>query len=425
MALTDETAYERHRPIVLGYLARHHPDVEPDERLSLYHEAWSSVLRRRAAGDPVAELEPYLIGAVKLAARHRRRTAASRRTEPRDPLDAGMVSVADPGPSVHERVETRFDAALCREIIASLDERARALIKLRFDCGFEVDEVRMLLGLSERSYERVLERAREAIAERVGEVGDGRRERRHRSLLLACELGIASPRQRERARRLIADDPRTRAMARELRGLPAHVGALLPLPALHEPLGHGLELLATIKHHALGWIGRASGGDAPVQIAAAGGLRGSGTAAAAVAACLAAGGAASYCVVEGVPDPIRKLPSIGADREPERPRASRESTNRPKPAPAAPVSTVVSTPTPTPTARPKRKPAPKQRKRSEPAQTSTTPAPREPDPPSASPQEDQLGFERSGPGATTSSGPAPQRQPAAPKESGPGEFGQP
>lgn len=325
-----EDAYERYRQRALSYLARHFPDVEADERLSLYHEAWASVLRRQASGDPVTDLEPYLIAAVKLAARHRRRTAASRKTEPADPQDGPLAHAADAGPSVHDRVATGIDAALCREIIASLDHRSRAVIKLRFDWGYEVDEIRSLLNLSQRAYERVLERAREAIAERVAEVHDGRRERRHRSLLLACELGIASPRQHERARRLISEDPHTRAMARQLRGLPAELGALLPVPVLAgaDPGGLAEQLaraIAALKHHVVGLFGRATG-EAPMQIAAAGGLRGSGTVAAVVAACIAAGGAASYCVMEGVPAPLR-------DEAPPSQRAEKAKKKERKPEP--------------------------------------------------------------------------------------------
>lgn len=422
-----EDAYERYRQRAVGYLARHFPDVEPDERLSLYHEAWASVLRRQAAGDPVTDLEPYLIAAVKLAARHRRRTATSRKTEPTDPHDGPLAFAADVGPSVHERVATGIDAALARDIIASLDQRSRAVIKLRFDCGYEVDEIRSLLNLSERAYERVLERARATIAERVAEVHDGRRERRHRSLLLACELGIASPRQHERARRLISEDPRTRAMARQLRGLPAELGALLPVPALagEDPGGlaeHLARALAVLKHHALGLSGRATG-EAPMQIAAAGGLRGSGTVAAVVAACIAAGGAASYCVMEGVPAPLRdEAPPQRAEKEkkkrpPETTRiAQRRTRPEPRPLPAA---------TPSPAARPARRARSSRAKRRAPERRASAPASApQPEPPTASPQTVALGFERAGSGATASAPPS-RPQPAPRPRSGPGEFGQP
>ena len=401
--------YERHRRRALRLLERHFPDVEPDERLSLYHDAWSSVLRRQAAGTPVDDLEAYLIGAVKLAARHRRRTAASRRTEPKDPHGELLGSVADTGPSVHERVATGIDAALCREIIASLDGRARDVIKLRFDCGFEVEEVRALLGISERAYVRTLERARAAIADRVAEVHDGSRDRRHRSLLVACELGIASARQRARARRLIAESPGVRAMAGELRGLPREAAALLPLPALPTVADQPLtSVFDAAKQAALNLLGR-FGSDAPAQVAAAGGVRGGGTVAAAVAACVAAGGAASYCAVEGVPEPIRQLTGVQAERpartgqEPRRNRLPAASATPAATSPAQPAREI--RPAPTPQSSDPRRSRPEA----------------QPEPPTAPPQAVALGFERSR--SAGSVDPAPQSQPAPAVTTG--EFGQP
>lgn len=45
-ALSDEQAYREHEQGVMAMLSTRYRTLAPDTRLELYHEAWTSVLRR-------------------------------------------------------------------------------------------------------------------------------------------------------------------------------------------------------------------------------------------------------------------------------------------------------------------------------------------------------------------------------------------
>lgn len=254
--------YEEHRAAVLAMLAKRFPRFDEEERLGLYHEAWVRALAKRGRGESIDSLRAYLLataGAEAMNAATRRRPPLP--LGPEDPLLGGL---ADDRPGVEDEVVVRDQARLARELIDSLDERQRAVLKLRWDVGMSPSEVRAALGLSPRQYQRLAEEGAIAIAERVGELEDGTWSRQQRSLLAACLVqvtcegevrdGIATPAQRRRAQRLVESDPHVAALYAEMRAATRRAAALLPLPALvaadsslAAPLG---EVVAALRERA-------------------------------------------------------------------------------------------------------------------------------------------------------------------------------
>jgi RNA polymerase sigma factor (sigma-70 family) len=237
---TPAGEYARHRRAVLGMLAKRFPRLDEDDRLAIYHEAWARVLVKRQRGEEIRSLRAFLLataGAEAMNAVTRRKPPSP--VGPDDPL---IGALADEGASVEEQVVTRDQARIARELLDSLDERQRDVLKLRWDLQLSGAEVRAALGLSERQYQRLTEEGAAAIAERVEQLQNGSWSRRQRSLLAAClvrvtddgdrRVGIASDRQRKEAQRLLESDPHVAALFAEVRATLRRGAALLPLPAL-------------------------------------------------------------------------------------------------------------------------------------------------------------------------------------------------
>lgn len=379
----DERAYREHERVVLAMLAMRYRTLDPDGRRELYHEAWASVLQRRREGVQVDSLRAYLIGAADKLASKRVHGADARRRQTFDPSSSRFASLADAGEQPDEVVMAADEARRVHMFIEELDQAERALLKLRLDSGLDPTEIRERLGLTERQYRRTAERAGKALLAQFRAFDRGEWARGKRSLLCACVMGIASENQRERARRLVDEDPCCRAMMSELRELGGHAAALLPLPVgtvtmasandglahrttellgdvkggvadLAARLGHGPtggggakdrtltalsnmkrqagETLVGAKQHATSSYVRVAD---PTPVA---GAR-PGAAAAIVASCVVAGGG-TYCAAQGVPESLG-VP-VGLDRsQADGKRASdapgKEREDAPSPSPAPPV----------------------------------------------------------------------------------------
>jgi hypothetical protein len=169
--------------------------------------------------------------------------------------------LADDRAAVEDQVVARDQARLARNLLDTLDERQRDVLKLRWDLQLSGAEVRDALGLSRRQYQRLAEEGAVAIAERVEELENGTWSRRQRSLLAAClvqvtrdgeqRVGIATDRQRDEAQRLLESDPHVAALYVEVRNALKRATALLPLPVLvHEDHASAATRLAEIASDA-------------------------------------------------------------------------------------------------------------------------------------------------------------------------------
>lgn len=441
----DEIAYRDYERSVLAMLATRYCDLDPDGRRELYQEAWASVLKRRSDGADIENLRSYLMGAADKLASKRIYGADARRRQTFDPTSEGFVALAGTSEPPEERVLAEDEARRLHMLIDELEEADRALLKLRLDLGLDPPEIRERLGLSDRQYRRIAERAGKALLAQFRAFDRGDWARGKRSLLCACVMGIASEKQRRRAQHLVENDPCCRAMMNELRELGGGAAAILPVPvgtlvAVGDHTGPAeriLEVLSGLKGRAADLadtretmitakrhVGEAMAG--AKQHAATAYMRAAdptpltgarpGTAVALVASCVAAGGGA-YCAVEGVPDPIR--PVMGVERS----QADSKSAPPRQPAQAGPQSPAPPVlPTPAPEPAPAEKPAVQQ-----PAQPPAT-APPAAAPPAAPPPAPRDEFEPSAQPASPeppTSSPSASRAPVAPAPTsgGSGEFG--
>lgn len=256
-----------------------------------------------------------------------------------------------------------------------------------------------------------------AVADALDAAGTGTTQwsERQRSLLLACETGVASAAQRRWARRMLAEDPVCRAQLRALRNTVRDVAAALPVPAACEQ-DRAVGVLDTVVDWVRSVVGTSrrtahqvaegvapSGAAEPIAAGAAG--IGTGVAVKAAAACLAAGGTLAVCL------------SVPLAREDPTPAEGMADPRPPIVEPArTDVIVVRSKPPPSPP------PAPKAKKRKRQAPATTTAS----NPPVSSPNYQTpaspapAGSEEFGPGNLGSSD-APAQPAPAPTDGG-GEF---
>ncbi|HWT92738.1 MAG TPA: sigma-70 family RNA polymerase sigma factor [Solirubrobacteraceae bacterium] len=392
-----------------------------DQHDELYHEAWAELLELRARGQELTSVKGLL---KTIAWRRARDSLRKMRPDAIDPMSATIQLEPDSAPLPEDHAQVRIDAAVLRQIIDRLEPRQAAALKLRFDWGLSGPEIQEQLKISRKALEKLVTAAYKAVAEEAGLDAQGERRwtRRQRSLLVACEMGLATEQQREQAQRMIDEDPACRALLREMRSTVNDVAAALPVPvlatderaqqALAPVIDRTSDAWASVKHAASNLLGRGPGSATAVeQTAGAGGaLLGGGVATKAVMACLAAGGAA-VCLQTGT------LPGLGGGSPPAEAEAPpRMAVPKPERTARAPVQQVTTT---AKAEEPKPQSKPKAKKREEPKRTSTAPT----SSPKATPEPSPVpeGTTEFGPGAVGSSA-APQAPAQAPTDGG-GEFG--
>ncbi len=382
--------YEQHRLTVLAMLAKRFPRLDEDERLAIYHDAWTRVLAKRERGEKIHSLKAYLLATTGAEALHV--LSRGRVPTPVGPDDPRLTALTDEAPPVDDQVVDRDQARIARDLLDTLDQRQRDVLKLRWDLQLSAGEVRAALGLSERQYKRLAEEGAVAIAKRVEELRSGQWSQRTRSLLVAClvevtrdgerRVGIASSRQREEAQRLLDSDPHVAALYAEVRRSVRGAAALLPLPVLAFDRPDGsLARLAEVASEVRGQVSNAveaaKAQATSLYVRAAdpalisGGPR-PGTALVAVTGVLALGGGA-YATHE-ITQPAK--PGASATASPstpitpamsqaplpsERPTLPTPKPRKPTPAQSNPEPTQPTNPTPPqPTAPPQPTPAPPQ-----------------------------------------------------------------
>lgn len=312
-----EGTYERLRGPVLSVAGRRFPGFSPDDLSDLYQAAWEDLIAHPKTH--VADLTAYLIGVVinkgleELRRRRRRPALAVLGGPGHDGKAFGVDHFPDPDtPSPEEVVHTRAEADLARDLIATLGKRQRDVLKLKHEYGLTRTEIQAALKIDRRTYLRQLERASKALSSRLALVHSGQWCASLSQELESFAGGWADADQVRVAEQHLSHCAGCKRRVVELRRASARVAALLPAPHL-AATGHADHLAAvfsSVKQHVVSLLGRtpAPAADATTQIAAGGGLRGSGAVASAVVACvLAGGGAATYCVQNGVPSALQDL----------------------------------------------------------------------------------------------------------------------
>jgi RNA polymerase sigma factor (sigma-70 family) len=420
----DAVPYALHRDYVLAVLRRRCGWLRPDDCEAAYHDAYVVMLEKGRDGRLDADaMHPQQVRAyLTQTAIHKALDEGKRAERKRsEPIGERALAELDGGGALDELAESSLDSARVREIVAELPERQQAIVKLRFYFDRTPGEIQQYLDITERAYRRELERALRHVAERYELVREGRFCESRRSVILAYVGGFAGPSRAVEARNHLATCPGCAHWAAELREATQRGAALLPTPALlgeRGELGRIGEAAAALreaiadmagsaKQHALSLVARAD----PSAAGYATAVR-PGAVAAAVAGCVALAGGTTYCVVEGVPQPLRSIlrPADGEPKRAERPKPKAPRTSatvQPQrtPTPRA----VVATPTPTERAS----------RRREPARRSPTPVPTAPPAPVQ-----EFGLEGSGEPATSGGGTPSNSPPAstAPSAAPPGEF---
>jgi DNA-directed RNA polymerase specialized sigma24 family protein len=128
---SPEGEYERNRAAVLGMLAKRFPRLDEDERLSIYHDAWTRVLAKRERGERIDSLRAYLLATTGAEALHM--LSRGKIPIPIGPDDPRLAALADAAPPLDEQVVTRDQARIARSLLDTLDERQRDVLKLRWD----------------------------------------------------------------------------------------------------------------------------------------------------------------------------------------------------------------------------------------------------------------------------------------------------
>lgn len=319
-------------------------------------------------------------------------------------VELELVPSLAPGPEEVLIAKDRCEAVA--DLVDALPEHTRAVLRARYFENLSRAEIAETTGLTERQVKRHIERAMDAVEgfvlQRLGgpsPCADGR------PAVLAYAKGHASRALADAARRHLAACERCRSFHGELRAVRWGAAAAAPMPAVAGDAAPGLASVVEKLHAASVWTKHqlyALGGRA--DPAAFGGVRGPGTAAT-VLTCAAIGtaGGATYCVTQGVPDPVRRF--VTADHNDAQP------DKRP-PAIADAAEPAVAVPEPGPTA-PSPEPPPPPR---------ASPAPEEPPSPPPPPPEQEFMFERSAAPSSGSTPPPSPAQTASASSVGGGEF---
>ncbi len=305
-ALAVELAHGRRASLLA--LARRYSICAEDAE-DAYQRALEILLTRAPTTDP-ERLARWLRVVVKHEAQNVRRDRSRALPIADDEIERG----AGHAPSPAERAEHNERLRLGAEALRTIKPQHAHCLVLRAS-GLSYAEIAARTGFSARKVDRCMTKGRKAFAERVAGIEAGAECRRHLAGLSALADGEASGPQLADAVRHLRTCAGCRATLREYRAAPARAVAVVPAGALAEPgLGTGeraLELAAAgaarAKQQLAALASRAPGADAGSQLAAAGGVRGSGTMAVALVSCVVAGGGAAYCATEGIPSPLRNL----------------------------------------------------------------------------------------------------------------------
>jgi RNA polymerase sigma factor (sigma-70 family) len=347
-----------HREYVLGVLRRRCRWLDASDHEALLHDAYAVFLEKERDGqlDSRAmrpfQVRAYLTQTALNKAMDEGKRAGRRRSVSLDDELLGL-DPADPGREPDEQLAAQFDDARVREIVAELPERQQLVIKLRFFFNRTPQEIQRYMGITERVYRRELERATRRLAERFELVRAETFCESRRSLVLAYVTGVAGPNRMREARRHIDSCPSCASWALELRGAARRVAALVPGPllslplhhtasarltaALHGPRERAAHTFLSMRDHAT----RAAVRVDPSRLPAFSTAR-PGTVVMLVTGCLAGGSTAAYCIVHGLPAPLRTLVTAPAKPHPKH-RPARHTAPAPKQAellapPAAHVS---------------------------------------------------------------------------------------
>ncbi len=294
-----------------------------DEIDDIYSSAWLGTLRaleRKHHQMDDEEVRKYLLTAV---ANHASKEIRRRRRKPIAPLDAAG-SVAEVADTPEDTATGNEQSRITRDVLASLPERRRAVMLLRYGWGLEPKEVcGMVKGLSPRAYRKEITRGVEEVTRRMRLVEAGRWCADREDVLTAFAAGTADDHQKLQAEQHLSHCRHCTEFVGKLSSHLHDIGSALAVPGAIGALdGSGmLERLGDILDRGRdAMVGAGTRADSASEaISSASAMRGGGTVGAGVlaklaglggagklaAACLTGGVAATACVAAGLtPNPI-------------------------------------------------------------------------------------------------------------------------
>jgi RNA polymerase sigma factor (sigma-70 family) len=302
------------------------------------------------------------------AERHHREVAV-------DPIENGLDRLAaeETGPA-EELIGLEDDAdlaVLVEKVSSSLTDRQRDVFAL-YGAGYRRPQIADRLGVPERDIKEqlrlIMDKSRAVLA---GLAGGGCR--RGEPMVMRFVCGISTPDESIKAREHISHCGRCELFSERLIAWREKAGAMLPVPGAEEvspglverALHKSADSLSSLKQQII------DGGAQAKQQAAASYYRAvdptplaaarPGTAAAVIASCIAiGGGAATYCVEQGV-DPLgaaKGLVAAAPETKPEETTPPEPEASTPTYTPAAEEPTPIPEPTPQPAPRPEPEPEP-------------------------------------------------------------------
>lgn len=260
--------------------------LDEHAREDIYSTAWSaslSSLGGRIDGMSNAELHNYVFSAVST---HAGKELRRRGRKPVDSLEGIEPSGgSDGGPA--DLVVRREDQQVLRDVMASLPERRRQVITLRYAVGLTPQEIcEVVTGLSLRAYRKEIQRGVKDLADRLSLVERGEWCARLESEIRSFARGQANAAGQEQARAHLAHcagcSRAVRELARSLNDL-----SLLPVAGIlagSSATGTGvIDGASGLVDRAKGAVGSvvARAGDAEAvagSLASSGGTRGGATA---------------------------------------------------------------------------------------------------------------------------------------------------
>ena len=186
----------------LASWAKRNLGVSPPDFEDLHEEAWAEVLRHEQAGSHIRHLHGFLKGTMRNKWKMQLR---SDRRHPTVPLDDAqdVWPEATLGESVlSDQIELHEDLCLGLELLESIpNQRRRQVLRLLYVCGLKPAEVRQVMGVTERTYRKLVEQGNRELGEKLELVIQGRWCAIQGPSLVACARGTADERQLHEVRR--------------------------------------------------------------------------------------------------------------------------------------------------------------------------------------------------------------------------------
>lgn len=192
-------------------------DLQDGEFDELYQEAWSDILKHARSGGIIRDYRAFvrevMLNKWKMEKRSRRRHPTLPLHTASEVPDRSPHRGAAPSPLTEDRVSERHHVELALELIESIaDPRRRRVLELRLAGDLSATDVQRELGVTERTYRRLLTAAMHEIYDKVQLVEQDRWCESMHAAIVAYAEGRADDSEVARATRHLRSCPACRQM---------------------------------------------------------------------------------------------------------------------------------------------------------------------------------------------------------------------